>query len=383
MPDNEQQDRINLLAKKWLEGTITPEEKIEFDAWYDSKDNTFEFAGGETHEETEHRLYNSILKKGNIHKQRTLRLWPRIAAAASILLVLSFGGWLLLHKTQAPQQVASNLAHDVAPGHSQATLTLAGGRKILLTEGLHGQLAQQGATNIAVNSGNAVQYSNDGPSASEPMVYNTMSTGRGEMSPYPLVLADGTKVWLDAASSVTFPTVFKGTERKVSVTGQAYFEVVHNGAQPFRVTLNGVTVEDVGTKFVVNGYSDEPGTKTTLVEGAVKVIAGNVKAVTIKSGQAALFRPGNTKINVSEANIEAALAWKNGYFRFNDEHIDDIMRQLARWYNIEVAFEGKVSQEEYNGRISRFKNISQVLDMLSTTNTVHFKVEGRRVTVMK
>lgn len=305
----------------------------------------------------------------------------RIAAAAAMLLFLCTGGYFLLNK-QPVSQIAQLKLHDIAPAHSQATLTLANGSKILLTKYLSGKLAQQGNTVINVNTNQDLTYAINGTAsrlAKKEIEYNTVTTNRGEELPFPLILGDGTKVWLNAASSITFPVAFIGSERRVTITGEAYFEVVHDDKMPFKVISGDETTEDIGTHFNINSYTDENAVKTTLLEGAVKVwYNGDSKLLT--PGQQAVFK-SNT-LSVANANTEEAIAWKNGYFRFNNEKIESIMRKLSRWYNIDVSYDSKVSDEGYYGTISRFKNISEVLNMLEQTKGVHFKIEGRRVTVI-
>lgn len=306
---------------------------------------------------------------------RTRTLWPRIAAAASILLVLSAGSYFILHQKKSPQRTAQIQKQDVLPGHEQATLTLANGQKIVLNKGLSGKLAQQGNTSIQVNNSNALTYLSKGanPAAS----YNTMSTMKGEESPYPLILADGTKVWLNAESSITFPTAFNGKERIVKITGEAYFEVVHNAAQPFKVSVKGQTIEDIGTHFNINAYDDEPETKTTLMEGSVKVSNGN-KNVLLLPGQETVFK--NSNFQVTNANIDQVIAWHKGLFEFDNADLETVMRQLSRWYNIDVAYEGKIPAKVCNGKVYRNLNLSQVLEVLQYAK-VHFRIEGRKIIV--
>lgn len=312
-----------------------------------------------------------------IPKERnTVNLWLRITAAASIVLLLSFGSYFLIHKNPIAK-VAKNKVYDVAPGRNQATLILANGQKIILTKGLRGQLATQG--NAIVKADNAITYTASRSSSTD-IQYNTMSTVRGEQSPYPLILADGTKVWLNAASSITFPTAFNGKKRMVKITGEAYFEVAHNAAKPFVVTLPNQTVEVLGTHFDINAYTDESAVKTTLLEGSVKVY-NDKSARVIKPGQQAILQ--NNELSVANVNTEEAIAWKEGYFRFDNERIESIMRKLARWYDIDVQYAGTVPDDEFTGVASRSRNISDVLKKLEYYNTVHFKIQGRRVTVLK
>jgi transmembrane sensor len=316
-------------------------------------------------------------------KSKVRTLWPRIAAVASIVLAMSFGGYFLVHK----QQGVSYFKNDIPPGHNQATLTLSNGQKIILTKGLSGNLAQQGNTVIGVNNQNVIAYTAGGANAGAPIAYNTLSTAIGEQSPYPLVLADGTKVWLDAGSSITFPVAFNEKERVVKVTGEAYFEVAHNDAHLFKVIVKDQIVEDIGTHFNINAYNDEKAITITLLEGAVKVYTADVvnqneqAGVLLKPGQQSVLK--NNVWNVTNADTEETIAWKNGYFRFDNENIQEVMLKLSRWYNIDVQYDGPISDETFYATSSRYRNISEVLTMLQETKGVHFKIEGRRVTVMQ
>lgn len=354
------------LLERYREGTLTPEEKRLLDAWYNAH-------GAESQDEltpdelaaTETDLQGRLPV---VPPARVRRLWPRIAAAASIILALSFGGFLLLHK-RAIQQTAQLQKNDIAPGHNQATLTLANGKKIILTKGLKGQLAMQGTTIIQATNNDIRYHSTNN---NEQVSYNTLATARGEQSPYPLVLADGTKVWLNAQSSITFPTAFNGKERIVKLSGEAYFEVKHNAGQPFKVQTEKQTIEDIGTSFNVNAYPDEPATTTTLIAGSVKV-----NNLTLEPGQQT---DGG---NIKTVNTARYTAWKDGDFNFEGDHIAAIMRQLSRWYNIEVSYQGTVTPNDFYAEISRSKNISAILRALEKTKGVHFKIEGRRVTVIE
>ncbi len=331
------------------------------------------------------RLQRNLAFTGIGRRQKPVQYIWKFAVAASVILAVSFGGYFLLHNPQ-PQQV-SYYKNDILPGHSQATLTLANGQKIILSKGLAGRIAQQGNTVIGVNGQNAIAYTATVANDDSPAALNTLSTSVGEQSPFPLVLADGTKVWLDAKSSITFPVAFTGKDRLVKVTGEAYFEVSHNEAHPFKVAVKDQIIEDIGTHFNINAYDDEDAIKTTLVEGAVKISVPGSSVSLLKYG--VILSPGeqsilsNSSLNVASADLEKSLAWKNGYFRFNHEKIQGIMRELSRWYDIDVNYSGTASDEEYYATISRYKSIIQVMTMLEKTKGIHFKIEGRRVTVMQ
>jgi transmembrane sensor len=367
------------LLQKYKQGTLNPEEKAILDGWYlqlSREENSLPDVDLETKKEA---ILNRLAEDINPQKT-TRRLWTRIAAAASVLLVLSIGGYHFLH-VQKPQQVAQLKKQDVAPGHNQATLTLANGKKIILTKGLSGQLAVQGQTAINVNSGSAIAYNNTTPlQIAVPMVYNTLETNRKERSPYPLILADGTKVWLNAASSITFPVAFTGKDRIVTITGEVYFEVAHNAAQPFRVKANGQMIEDIGTAFNVNAYSDEPVVTTTLLQGSVRVsLTDNQTSVVLKPGDQAKAANGELKLK-SNVDLDGAVAWKSGIFQFKNTRIDEVLRQAARWYDVDVDYQQGIPDQTFSGKISENVNLSGLLDILSYSG-VHFRIEGNKIIV--
>jgi transmembrane sensor len=365
---------IEELAHKFKTGRLTPEEQADLDAWYEQHNDTeFQHSEGNEPEHLKDRLLTNILAETHPKtKSKILTLWPRIGIAASLLLILSYGSYLFLHQRPV-QQLAQNQRHDIAPGRNQATLTLANGQQIILTKGLNGKLAQQGNTTISVNAGKAIAYAATNTEAAAAVEYNTLTTVRGEQSPYPLILADGTKAWLNAASSITFPTAFNGKDRAVKITGEVYFEVAHNEKQPFKVEAKGQTIEDIGTAFNVNAYNDEPETQTTLISGIVKV---NGRA--LKPGQAA----SGVQAMIKEADTEGAIAWKNNYFKFDHEDLGNTMREVSRWYNVEIVYpSGKPVSENYYGTMSRFSNLSKVLSKLEFIGNAKFKIEGNKVIV--
>lgn len=305
---------------------------------------------------------------------KTRTLWPQIAAAASILLTIAAGGYLMLHQPATPVKTVQNQVDVIGPGTNQATLILANGQKILLSKGLSGKLAQQGNTQIQVNGASEVVYTQSG--ATTEIQYNTLSTAAGEVSPYPLVLADGTKVWLNSKSSVTFPTAFAGPKRQVEITGEAYFEVAHNAAKTFTVKAGNQIVEDIGTAFNINSYGDEPIIKTTLIEGSARVVA-NGSAKVLMPGQRTLVS-GNS-ILLQTADSEAETAWMSGKFIFHDEELHSVMRQLARWYKIDVIYDYNPPNILLGGGFSKARDIAKVLKALEQTGAVKFNIQGHSV----
>lgn len=317
-------------------------------------------------------------------------VWTRVAAAAVIVLLLSVGGYFYFNKNQnqtaKTETLPKRFKNDIAPGGNKAILTLADGAQIVLDTTAKGIVTQQGNTKIIkVDSGQLTYNSLNGKPGE--ILYNTISTPRGGQ--YQVVLSDGSKVWLNAASSLKYPTAFTGKERIVELTGEGYFEVVHNAAQPFAVSVNGMEVHDIGTAFNINAYTDEPVIKTTLISGSVKV-------TDLKTQNSKLLEPGqqavvslsggedhNSKeIIVNAADVDQAIAWKNGKFQFGEgADIASIMRQIARWYDVDVEYRGNV-KGHIGGSISRNVNASKVFDMLEMTGGVKFKIEGKKVIVM-
>ncbi|WP_433902738.1 FecR family protein [Sphingobacterium puteale] len=367
---------ISHLARKLQENTITKEELEEFEAWYDGFDNVLEITSGESREDMLQRIYDQIAQEANIRPaDKVSKVW--FMAAACLLFVFSFGGYFFYHSDLLDK--ASFSQHEsVVPGGNKAILTLANGQKVKLDEVGDGQLAVEGNNNIIKSSDGQLRYEADFDDGKriKSVGINELSTPLGGQ--YHLILADGSKVWLNSGSSIKFPTSFNPKERKVEVVGEAYFEVSHHPKWPFIVISREQIVQVLGTHFNVSAYEDEDRMRTTLLDGSVKV--STVKgSKMLKPGQEAVVNGEN--LSVTNADTEEAIAWKEGYFRFNNENIVPVMRKLARWYNVEVTFQGKITQEAFNGKISRSKNLDQALKMLEKTGVIHFKTEGRRVIV--
>jgi transmembrane sensor len=316
------------------------------------------------------------------HRRRILR-WS--VAAAVVLLVAGSAVWLQeTRKNQKPAvAIASTPVHDALPGGNKAILTLSGGRQVILDSATEDTVLTEGAAIVAGAKGKLAY--NPGNQADAPLVYNTLTTPRGGQ--YQLTLPDGSRVWLNAESSITYPTAFTGKDRKVQVTGEAYFEIAKNAHEPFSVEEKGMTIAVLGTSFNVNGYDDEAFSKTTLVDGRVKVDYEKVGALLEPGTQAEVYRGPNPDnqtpaIKVGPANVEQALAWKNGLFAFSDADLPTVMRQLSRWYNVDVKYEGEISKDKYqfNGKIGKTLTLDQVLKILTKTQ-VHYNIDGNQLTI--
>lgn len=361
------------LLEKYKAGQCTPGEKALLESWYirwaSGKDVHL---SGEQLDIVLDEIWNTL----PVHKEVRRMYAVRWAAAASVLLLLSVGGYYLLHKQAVP--LAQVQAGDIAPGSNKAVLTLSNGQQIVLTGAQNGQLSVQGNTVITKAADGEVVY-NPGTAANSEILYNTMSTPRGGQ--YHLTLSDGSNVWLNAASSIKYPVNFTGPDRAVQVTGEVYLEVAQNAAKPFRVTSAGQTITVLGTRFNVNTYPDEPAVKTTLLEGSVRVQAGPENVV-IKPGQQTVLSQNG--LSIVPADVEDATAWKNGLFRFSDESLESIMRKVSRWYDVDIEYtDDDVKGLPLTGVITHFSNVSKVLRMLELTNQVHFQIQGKKIIVMK
>lgn len=323
----------------------------------------------------------------NIDPKYSYRLWYQVGIAASIMILLTTG--LYFYTNRAPVQTLSvkivePKAEVISPGDNKAILTLSDGSEIILEDAKNGILANQAGISIQKTSDGELLYSFSNaanavtPESKENVIYNKIETPVG--GKYLVNLPDGSKVWLNSSSSLRFSALFNGNTREVELSGEAYFDVSKNKSKPFKVKTKDQVVEVLGTQFNINSYSDEGPIKTTLIEGSVKIIYKD-KVVLLSPGQQ--FQPKESALKVVEADTEEVVAWKDGYFVFKNEDIRSIMRKLSRWYNVDVSYSGNIPDVGFGGNISRSKDISEVLDVLQLTNAVHFKVEGRRVTVMR
>lgn len=382
-------NKINELADKWLKGTITEEEKQSFEDWYNREAEQHPEWTRDLDEQTlKNRLFGGIVEKiemkeqdtkkivSRTHRQRQLYKW--FSAAAAAVVIFTIGTWLFQYHDPSSQvkNKASNTLIDLPPGHQAATLTLADGSVIDLDAAQNGEVTIQGKT-IVSKQGGQVAYIPPVEKEKLPVLYNTINTARGNQ--YHLVLSDSTRVWLNSASSLYFPAVFSGNERLVELTGEAYFEVAKNATMPFRVKVNGIEVEVLGTHFNMNAYADEGAIETTLLEGSVNV-KNDKTSVLIKPGERAVIRNNESEISISEADIDKVMAWKKGFFEFDNTELPAIMRQISRWYNVDIRYEGQPGDKKFGGRISKNLNLGNILTLLEA-NGVQFTLEGETLVV--
>lgn len=385
-PDHE----LLALIRKSLAGTATEEEESFLANYYNHLDKRADVLAQMSTEEKdllEEQMKTAIFQRieeappAKVIKIRR-PVWRIAASVAAVALLVISITYFLIYPSKDPTATSVKnqppmLANDVLPGGNKATLTLADGSVITLDSAKNGRLADQGrATVLKVDDGQLAYNRVDGEP--QEIAFNTVSTPRGGQ--YRVILADGTQVWLNSLSSILFPTAFTGAERKVEITGEAYFEVAKDKNRPFKVLVNGMEVEALGTQFNINAYTDERNITTTLVEGSVRVKKGNANVLLFPDNQAILN--GNNELDLlPKVNTEEIIAWKNGWFQFEGTSIESIMRQVSRWYDVEVIFEKKVDKY-FVATIPRNVPVSRLLRIFELTESVHFKIEGKTITVM-
>jgi len=366
------------LIDRYIAGSATEEELMAFFGLV-NQDQLNELLENHMDQEIE-----AIRRESPVLIRRSPK-WRRIAVAASILLGLTLGGYFIIHK-QTFRQVAllkpGTFKNDVLPGN-KAMLTLANGQKIAVSNAGPGLIARQGLTNIRKsNDGNLLYQALQNGNAALNVSYNTFTTLRGG-GKHSLQLADGTIAVLDAGSSITFPVAFKGHERQVEITGQVYFEVVHNAQMPFSVKVKNQVIRDLGTHFNINAFDDEAAIKTTLIEGSISVSSGRNKGYTLKPGQQAVAAPDGNIVIKNNVDLGVVIAWKNDLFKF-DSHtsLPAVMLQLSRWYDLDVVYQGEKKHYNFGGDIPRTSKLSDVLKILEYSG-VKFAVDGKKIIVFQ
>lgn len=375
------------LLERYLQDQVTPAQARELFSFIkllpEVADPLLEEAGGADYEafaksinrldaETRDRLRNRLEK--DLTEEAPVvpirRSWlPKVAAAAILLIAAGTAWWYLQHRPQASSKTA-----DILPGGNKATLTLANGSTMVLDSLQPGQLArQQGVLVIKRDSGLLAYEAAGGGNAA--IEYNTLATPRGGQ--YHLKLADGTGVWLNAASSIRYPTAFSGNRREVEVTGEAYFEIARDKSRPFHVKTREADIEVLGTDFDVNGYDDEVALRATLLSGVIRV-SHNGQSLLLNPGQQAMVDSG-IALNATP-DLEQVMAWKNGFFKFDKEDLATVLTQLSRWYAFDIKYAGPVPKRHFEGKLSRDLTLAQVLDVLSEMQ-LKFKIEGRTLLV--
>jgi transmembrane sensor len=409
-------ERYQELAEKWLNNTISPQESDEFLQWYNSgqeKDIYIPRDYAENDQELKRRIFSEI--NHNISEpvlSTSYRIQSWFAAAAAVIIAVFAAGLYFSSETNETKQYVADkvisepktvtplksisqvseieeqesvMVNDIEAGENKAILTLGDGSKIILDDAKNGILANQGGNSVLKAAEGEVIYSflseiKDPLTVDEhtPVIYNTIETPKG--GKFQIKLPDGSKVWLNAASSLRFPTVFNGSKRQVELKGEAYFEVSPDKSKIFEVNTRNQVVQVLGTHFNINAYLDEPTVNTTLLEGSVRVsdLRTNISQL-LKPGEQSQLSEQIEVINLK--NTSEAVAWKEGYFQFDEADIKTVMRQIERWYDVSVVYEGDLPNYRFGGEIERNLSLLQVLKVLEKTK-VHFRLEGREVIVM-
>lgn len=372
---------IHVLIELYLSGKASAEEQAIVENWYETVN------GAERDFNTEHLrllkqdIWLTILNHaGEDHTGiQDIKVEPLFSYLKYIAAVFCIALGIGLYYYTKPGTYADGFAmqhkgEDLSPGGNRAVLTLADGSTINLTDVKNGKLAEQAGIAINKTAEGKLVYTEIKATGTKP-VYNTIKTPRGGQ--YQVILPDGTAVWINSATVLKYPALFSGKERSVQLEGEAYFEVAKNEVKPFRVISSGQTVEVLGTHFNVSAYPEEEAIRTTLLEGGVKVVT-KLRSALLMPGQQSVVEGEN--IEVDEASMEEAIAWKNGMFQFEKADIKSIMNQISRWYNVDVVYAGKIPQAYYKGKVSRNVNVSEVFKILALSG-INFKIEGNKIIV--
>jgi len=394
--------RLTILFEKARKGGMTDDERAELfvllsdrtqqeeiDRLFDEAKDTFVSCTTFFTSEESEILLEAVQRQ---IKPRPLRwkspsaTWWKWMAAAVVLCIVSWGVYLHFHQSIVTIHPAQTMAKQgILPGTNQATLHLGNGRVVDLNA-IGDQPVQEGGVTIHRSTAGQLVYQVDHQSESDPIQENILTTPRGGQ--FQVVLPDGTQVWLGASSSLRYPTRFSHTERTVFLEGEAYFEIAKNEQQPFYVKSKHATVQVLGTHFSLHAYSDVDEVGASLFEGKVRVLfhenaEGKKITKVLNPGEQATVNRKTMDLTLRKIDVEDALAWKKGYFIFHGDDIKTVMRTVARWYDVEVIYQGDLSGETFIGTVSKFDRIEKLLETIELTGGVHFKIEGRQIIVMK
>ncbi len=377
------------LLDKYIAGEASLEEEQQLLNFYSSFNKSSISRSVADISSLEIKMYDRLIEGIELEEpaQKTgLNRFAKLSIAATLIVAIgiSFYFYTGTDKAEPESFVEIDVNNDIAPGNNKAILTLADGSRISLDDAAKGFVASQGNTSITkTEDGQIVYEKNEGGTrrVNGVLEANTIQTPKGGR--FTISLPDGSRVWLNSASSLTYPTAFASSERKVKLSGEAYFEIAKNKKVPFRVESNNQVVEVLGTHFNINSYEDEAYIKTTLLEGSVRVIlnSSNPNTQLLKPGEQSLTSTSQSDIKVQDTDTEKAIAWKNGYFKFKNTPIKDIMREIERWYDVELVYDGKLAPDEFTGYISNDVKISSVLKMLEESGGIKFTVKGRKLKV--
>lgn len=382
-------EQIAALAEKWLNGTISETEKQAFEHWYNRrKPEEFYWLGDDAEDAVRKKIFESVRMQmtgteeetsyhiNTINRKKIFK-WAGVAACALLVMAAFFFRTTGNQSTTAYKATDTSSIVSIAPPSAiKAILTLADGRQVPLDSITSSNTISQGAVKVQRNAAGELVYTQN--TSSTQTLYNRITVPRGSQI-LSLTLSDGTKVWLNVESSLRYPVVFNGEDRKVNLTGEAYFEVQKNAGKKFVVETAGSATEVLGTHFNINSYTPARE-KITLLEGAVQVKNSNNDVRGLNPGEQATVASGNIQVKQVD-DMEAVMAWKNGLFKLNNAEISSIMQQLSQWYDIDVVLKGKLEGKTFSGMISRNTQLSTVLEMLAMTKEVKFTTEGKTITV--
>nr|WP_121271815.1 FecR domain-containing protein [Pedobacter schmidteae] len=367
------------LLDKYIEGGIGTQERAWVDHWYLNEASGRTLNDDQSFEHLNEEIWKEVLERAGLRKRnKTLRIW--MTSAAAIFLLIMGIGLLIQNVQNGPGKIKTRqLSSNIKPGSNKAMLTLGNGKKIVLNDIPVGKVIKQEGISITKTSDGELIYSMSNSEANQQdkkNTFNVIETPKGGQ--YQVNLPDGTKVWLNSASTLKYPTSFSPLERRVELSGEGYFEVAHMARRPFKVIVDRQEIRVLGTHFDINAYKEGIGTRTTLVSGSVKVTELG-KSVVLKPGEQSLFK--NDVFAVNEANIEMILAWKNGFFMFKNTSLQELMNQLSRWYDIEVEYEGEIPKLSFNGKLYRNTSLDETLKLLEFSK-VKFKIEGKKMRIL-
>jgi transmembrane sensor len=380
-----EEDNLKILIDKYNAGLANADEKAIVENWYEHVNGGDPGLSTEQLADIKQNTYRQLLDYISAHSgtfASAKRKYPFLsggwATAAAILIICSCALFFYLDKTDV-SSIHQTASTKIIPGGDKAILTLSDGSSVDLSSGDNGQVAVQGKSTVSKQAAGLLAYAPSADQGDAVPVYNTLSTPRGGR--YTVILQDGTKVWLNAASSIRFPTEFASGPRKVEVKGEAYFEVAKDKAKPFVVVSADQQVEVLGTHFNINSYADEATVRTTLLEGMIRVIHGQQRA-TLRPGQQSAIHHNEAAIQIiKDADTEGTMAWQNGRFNFEDEDIRSVMRQLSRWYDVDVEYRQNNYEEHFSGTFPRSMKLQDVLKVIAFTG-VKYKIEGRKVIIL-
>lgn len=376
------------LISGYLSSTLNESELARLSAWLEEEPENYSLFERICNEQNLNTAYHTFKKydtnkalaqvKGLLEEKESKQVkpgifWKRIAVAASVVFIFSLGFWLYTRTAADSGNTEKLIAGNIAPGKNKATLTLANGKKIALSDAKTGVVIN--AATLSYNDGSVVSGPASIP-ALNPNEYMVAETPRG--GTYQVTLPDGSKVWLNAASTLKFPSQFSGlVNRKIELSGEAYFEIFKDAKHPFIVKTAKQEVTVLGTHFNISSYADEPLTKTTLLEGSVKI---NNSTILKPGEQASLNKAG--LITIAQVETEGVIAWKNGFFLFDNETLESLLKKVSRWYNVAIEYEDPTLRNEHvYGLVSRSENVSVLLEKLELTGEVKFKFINNRIIV--